>query len=85
AEKQRKGRYIGVDINADVVLQARQAIEHRPQIEVHHTKMEEWAGPAEPVHMVMMNNILHYYSPNDRADLFHRTASFLKKNGTLTI
>ncbi|MFS0725009.1 class I SAM-dependent methyltransferase [Paenibacillus sp. 1P07SE] len=80
-------KLIGIEQNEDVVLQARKETSSNPQtrIEFVHGDFRQWEGPAEPVDLIMMNNILHYFSPEQRGTLLERARQLLSQQGSVSM
>ena len=80
-------KLIGIEQNEDVVLQARQETSNSPDVSIEfvHGDFTQWEGPGEPVDLIMMNNILHYFSPDQRGALLDRARQLLSKNGSVSM
>ncbi|MCR6106479.1 class I SAM-dependent methyltransferase [Salipaludibacillus agaradhaerens] len=73
----------GVEINDKVAKQARDALNEQAQI--HCTDMEtfieKYIGKTD---MVMVHNLLYYFAPEERAELFKKIASIMNQGGIIT-
>ncbi|MBD2844407.1 methyltransferase domain-containing protein [Paenibacillus sp. IB182496] len=87
SQKIRGLRLIGIEQNEDVVKQARTGLQSATgcKIEFVHGDFSRWEGPKEPVDLIMMNNILHYFHPDTRGLLFERARELLSDKGSVSL
>ncbi len=77
----------GIERNQEVWEQAKSNVakEHLTQIELVHTNIEQWQGHPQSMDMIMMNNILYYFSSDQRDSLFAQLKTYLKPGGWVSI
>ncbi|OMP66525.1 hypothetical protein BTO28_12445 [Domibacillus epiphyticus] len=88
ARKMNRGTYAGVDISKDVIDIAREKAKKYgldQKVRFYYADINKWDVPDGLFDIVMMNNLLHYYSPDTRADLFARVAQLLSPKGTAVV
>ncbi|GBF77955.1 hypothetical protein PA598K_06541 [Paenibacillus sp. 598K] len=87
ASKMEGLKLIGIEQNEDVVAQARKETGSSPDtcIEFVHGDFRQWEGPGAPVDLIMMNNILHYFSPEQRGVLLDRARQLLSERGSVSM
>ncbi|OXS73289.1 class I SAM-dependent methyltransferase [Domibacillus enclensis] len=88
AKKMNQGTFVGVDISKDCVEEAREkAMEKQldDKVKFYYADINTWDVPNGLFDVVMMNNLLHYYSPDARGDLFTRVAELVSKRGTVIV
>ncbi|KMJ58215.1 methyltransferase type 12 [Bacillus sp. LL01] len=84
SQKFPKATMLGIELNEDVAEEASRNCEKQEQIKIVCEDVHKWS-PDEKVDFVMLNNILHYISPDDRIQLFKRISEWLPKKGTLSV
>lgn len=88
AQKGRRGTYVGVDISKKCVETARQkALQQglQEKVKFYYADINKCNMPDGLFDVIMMNNLLHYYSPEAREGLFKRVAELVHKNGTVIL
>ncbi|MBM7648250.1 SAM-dependent methyltransferase [Bacillus ectoiniformans] len=88
ARKMNKGMYVGVDISKEVVETARKKAKTRNldhKVKFYYADIESWDVPHGMFDVIMMNNLLHYYSPDAREELFSKVSQYLSPNGTMIV
>ncbi|WP_404449438.1 methyltransferase domain-containing protein [Sutcliffiella horikoshii] len=84
SQKFPKAQMLGVELNEDVAEEASKNCQKQKQVEIVCADVHEWS-PEEKVDFVMLNNILHYISPDDRKELFKKISEWLPPKGTLSV
>lgn len=82
----KAGFYTGIDVNESVISKATKqanqlALENTEFI---HTSLEHW-DTSRHYDAVMLNNVMHYYSPESRVDLLRHAKQYLKQNGIILL
>lgn len=87
AKRHPEGKFTGIDMNASVIETAKaNALKSGlTNVEFIHTSMEDWDESNNCFDAIMMNNILHYYSLEDRLKLMQRAKQLLNPEGILII
>ncbi|OLN21184.1 hypothetical protein BTO30_16265 [Domibacillus antri] len=88
ARKMNRGTYVGVDISKEVIDIARaKAVQWglEQKVKFFYADINEWNVPESLFDIVMMNNLLHYYAPDTRGDLFDRVAELLSEKGSIVV
>lgn len=82
----QSGFYTGIDINETVILKAKEQASNLGLLNTQfiHTSMERWET-SRYYDAVLMNNILHYYSPESRIELLRRAKQYLTSNGVILL
>jgi ubiquinone/menaquinone biosynthesis C-methylase UbiE len=88
AKKMNHGTFVGVDISKDCIDEAReiamkQNVEEK--VKFYYADINIWDVPNHLFDVVMMNNLLHYYSTDGRESLFSRVAELVSKKGTVIV
>ncbi|WP_245948020.1 class I SAM-dependent methyltransferase [Paenibacillus sambharensis] len=79
-------RLIGIEQNEEVVRQAQEESNSSGcKLELVHDDFNRWGGPEEPVDLIMMNNILHYFEPDKRCQLLRKAKQMISLGGTITL
>ncbi len=80
-------QFTGIDVNPQVVQAAQQKVQHQNIQNVRILEQDISSLPASEAtyDQIMMNNILHYFSPQQRQQLFAWSREQLQHNGTLTV
>lgn len=84
SQKFPKAKMLGIELNEDVAEEASKNCKNQQQVEIVCNDVHQWA-PDEKVDFVMLNNILHYISPDDRIELFKKISEWLLPKGTLSV
>jgi cyclopropane fatty-acyl-phospholipid synthase-like methyltransferase len=84
SQKFPKAKMIGIELNEDVAEEASKNCKNQEQVEIVCKDVHQWS-PDEKVDFVMLNNILHYISPDDRIELFKKISEWLPPKGTLSV
>ncbi|MGD6794889.1 class I SAM-dependent methyltransferase [Metabacillus indicus] len=74
----------GVEVNKDVAEEAANRCSELKNISIDCMDIEEWS-PEKKADLIMMNNLLHYLSPEKRPKVISRLSSSLSANGMITI
>ncbi|WP_052712249.1 methyltransferase domain-containing protein [Domibacillus indicus] len=88
AKKMNRGTFVGVDISRDCIEEAREKAVKKQldeKVKFYYADINTWDVPGGLFDVVMMNNLLHYYSPDARESLFSRVAELVRKKGTVII
>ncbi|MBM7704622.1 class I SAM-dependent methyltransferase [Metabacillus iocasae] len=75
---------IGIELNDDVAKEAINRCKDFNNIEIKCQDGNTWT-PDEKVDLVLVNNLLHYISLNDRQSLFHQLSSWLHDKGVISV
>ena len=80
------GKFIGLDIHQGVIARANLVAQWRglPHAEFRCTAFEDFVADA-PLDLVMLNNLLHYYSAEGREQLIAKAAQQLRAGGHLLL
>ncbi|MCG1020194.1 class I SAM-dependent methyltransferase [Sutcliffiella horikoshii] len=84
SQKFPKAKMLGIELNEDVAEEASKNCQNQEQVEIVCKDVHQWS-PDEKVDFVMLNNILHYISPDDRIELFKKISGWLLPKGTLSV
>jgi SAM-dependent methyltransferase len=78
--------YVGIDINEDVISSARTQVQANQLngVSFRCTSFENYAS-EQPFQLIMLNNVLHYYSMEQRKNLIKKACELLLPGGTLLI
>ncbi|WP_050180384.1 class I SAM-dependent methyltransferase [Domibacillus robiginosus] len=86
AERMKQGTFVGVDISRECVDEARQQAETKglaEKVKFYYADINTWEVPDQFFDVIMMNNLLHYYSPDARKELLARVSRLVNQNGTV--
>ncbi|WP_226670095.1 class I SAM-dependent methyltransferase [Metabacillus litoralis] len=84
AEKYPQINMYGLEANEEVSIEAKKRSEHVKRITIEHVDAFEWY-PKTEIDFVMVHNLLHYLSTEDRKKLFTHIGKWLSKGGTISI
>jgi cyclopropane fatty-acyl-phospholipid synthase-like methyltransferase len=84
SQKFPKAKMLGVELNEDIAGEARNKCERQEQVEIVCEDVHNWS-PEEKIDFTMLNNILHYISPDDRVELFKKISEWMLPKGTLSV
>lgn len=84
AKKFSNKKMVGVEVNEEVAMNAREVVGENNNIEIVNKDINEYQ-PEDKFKLVMANNLLHYIVPEERAGFFKNAAQWIKKNGALSI
>ncbi|MCD8511544.1 MAG: class I SAM-dependent methyltransferase [Bacillus sp. (in: Bacteria)] len=87
ARKGQAGKYIGIDLNKQVIEEAKElaASQKLENVEFIEADIRDWNVIKEKMDLVMINNLLHYFSQNTRLSLIKRAADYLNEGGMMLI
>ena len=74
----------GIEINEEVAIEADRRCRLIPNISITCMDVEEW-GAADSVDLIMMNNLLHYISPEKRVNVIRNLSICLSGCGVISI
>lgn len=77
-------RLTGVEMHSELYETAKNRCEGT-SITLHHENFDNYVHMKARQDMVMMNNLLYYFSPGKRQDVFDHATRILAKKGTLLI
>lgn len=83
----KRKNFIGIDLNTKVIERAKEKIqeENVNNTNVYQIDITNWKQSEQSFDHIMMNNLLHYFTPEEREEIFKLTYDNLEDNGTLTI
>ncbi|KIL47219.1 class I SAM-dependent methyltransferase [Jeotgalibacillus soli] len=84
AKKYKEIDLVGVEINEDVAQSAAEAAQPYDNVEIVHSDIENYK-PDRFFDYVMVNNLLHYFDPEERKAFFSRLHNVVSHNGIVTI
>ncbi|QFT88476.1 Trans-aconitate 2-methyltransferase [Bacillus sp. THAF10] len=84
SQKFPKMKMMGIELNEEVAKEAMKNCKNQDQIEIICADVHRWS-PSQKIDFVMLNNILHYISPDDREDLFKKISEWIPNNGVLSV
>ncbi|WP_223700610.1 class I SAM-dependent methyltransferase [Sutcliffiella deserti] len=79
-----KVRMTGIELNEEVAEEAAKNCQEQERIKIICADVQEWT-PESKVDFVMINNVLHYVSSEERVKLFKSISQWLNKKGTLSV
>ncbi|MEM1502697.1 methyltransferase domain-containing protein [Domibacillus sp. 8LH] len=88
ADKIKQGTFVGVDISKECIEEARQKIRKKSlgeKVKFYYADINTWEVPSRFFDVIMMNNLLHYYSQDARKELLARVSKLISQNGTVII
>ncbi|WP_349409794.1 class I SAM-dependent methyltransferase [Pseudalkalibacillus sp. SCS-8] len=87
SQKNKRFDLHGVEMNADVCNEAVSRLKrvNTKNTTIHQGDVRSWMWNGKPFDLVMMNNLLYYFSPEERASLFRKAYEMTNKKGTLVI
>lgn len=88
ALRNKAGSYTGIDINEAVISKAQAAASRLSlanNVQFIHTSIENWDTNGQCYDAIMLNNLLHYYSPESRLELLRQAKELLNTNGIIVI
>ncbi|WP_408009903.1 class I SAM-dependent methyltransferase [Pseudalkalibacillus sp. A8] len=87
SSKNKKLKLHGVELNQEVCNEAVSRLSRvkSNNATIHQGDFMNWEWEGKPFDMVMMNNVLYYFSPDGRAALFERAYDLTGKKGSLVI
>ncbi|MBM7097225.1 class I SAM-dependent methyltransferase [Bacillus sp. H-16] len=83
-ETDEKVSLTGVEISSEVAEEAEENLRN-DNITILNEDLEDYINKGEKVDMVMIHNLLYYYEPKEREELFKKVSSLLNKGGTVTV
>lgn len=87
SSKNKKLDLHGVELNQEVCDEAAARLSRvkNKNATIHQGDLTNWEWDGKPFDMVMMNNVLYYFSPTERRALFQKARELTGKKGTLVI
>ncbi|MET1030252.1 class I SAM-dependent methyltransferase [Domibacillus tundrae] len=88
AKRTNPGTFVGVDISKECIDEAREKASKQgldDKVKFYYADINTWDVPNGLFDVVMMNNLLHYYSPDAREGLFSRVAELVSKKATVIV
>ncbi|MGM7700382.1 class I SAM-dependent methyltransferase [Pseudalkalibacillus sp. Hm43] len=87
SSKNKKLDLHGVELNQQVCDEAVSRLSRvkNKNATIHQGDLTNWEWHGKPFDMVMMNNVLYYFSPLERAGLFQRAHELTGKKGSLVL
>ncbi|MFD1864588.1 methyltransferase domain-containing protein [Planococcus chinensis] len=84
AERFPDTQFKGIEISPAVAEKAEEMTASIENVEIENTDLWHYQ-PAQPVDMVMLNNVIHYIDLEERQALFSELASWLNDGGILSV
>ncbi|MGI2329540.1 class I SAM-dependent methyltransferase [Planococcus sp. YIM B11945] len=84
AERFPKTQFQGIEISPTVTETAKNLTADLANVEIKNADLWDYK-PEQPVDLLMMNNVIHYIDLEKRQQLYTELASWLNKDGVLSI
>ncbi|XQY92629.1 class I SAM-dependent methyltransferase [Metabacillus sp. HB246100] len=75
----------GLEVNEEVTEEAKKQCSEHDQITIECTDVFEWTPDEKNVDLVLVHNLLHYLSDEERINLFSHISKWLQKGGVISI
>ncbi|MFC7319330.1 class I SAM-dependent methyltransferase [Halobacillus campisalis] len=76
---------LGVDINKNVIVKAREESRDYPNIHFEVGDINSWRPDEGTVDVILIHNIFHYIHPDSRRGLLDHLNSYLSKDGLISV